>query len=229
MLKFSTRILGGVAALSLAAAANGAVIINEAFVGGGSSTAGTAFTRDFVELYNTGPAPVDLTGWRVTYASASGNFGTNNVVAFAAGSFIAVGDHLLLVSGGAGSAGAPVPNANYYNGTTSGASLSGSAGSIKLFDSANVSIDTLGYGTTVTAADANGVPKIETAAAPAPTSGNTTSLSRSGFTDTNNNSVDFTNQPPSPTAGTMSAVVVPEPASLAIAGLAGLVLRRRRA
>jgi predicted extracellular nuclease len=208
--------------------ASAAVIINEVYPGGGSGAAGTAYTRDYVELYNTGSATVDLTGWRVTYASATGNYGTNDVVAFGAGSFIAPGDYLLLVSGGAGAAGVAVPGANYYNGTTAGASLSGTAGSVKLFDATNTSIDTVGYGSTVTATDANSIPKLETAAAPQPTS-NAFSLSRTSFSDTNNNSADFSNQTPSPTAGTQSQVVaVPEPASLGVLGLLGLAMRRRQ-
>ncbi len=227
-MRFASALIG----LAMVSSANAAVIINEVYPGGGSSVATTTYNRDFVEIYNTGASTVDLSGWRVSYASAGGNYGTNNVVAFGTGSYIGAGDYLLLVSGGAGSAGVVVPAANYYNGGiagTSGASLSGTAGSVSIFDASNVRIDTLGYGSTVTSPDANGVVKIEGTAAAALASGNNLSYNRSGFVDTNNNSADFTAATPSPTPGINSQVVVPEPTSLAVLGLAGLVRARRRA
>lgn len=217
------------AAVAFASAAQAAVIINEVYPGGGGAAATNAFTRDYVELYNTGPGTVDLTGFRVTYASTGGNFGTNNVVAFGAGSFIAPNDFLLLVTGGAGTGGAPVPAANFFNGTTSGASLSGTAGSVALVDAANVQVDVVGYGALTTTVDANGVAKTEGTAAPAPTN-NATSLNRVAFADSGNNSVDFVNAAPTPTVGVASAVVVPEPATLGLLGGAvALVGLRRRA
>ena len=46
------------------------VLINEVYGGGGNS--GATYTRDFIELYNGTDAAVDLAGWSVQYASASG-------------------------------------------------------------------------------------------------------------------------------------------------------------
>ena len=46
------------------------MVINEVYGGGGNS--GSAYTNDFIELYNNGAAAQDLTGWSVQYASATG-------------------------------------------------------------------------------------------------------------------------------------------------------------
>ena len=46
------------------------VVISEVFGGGGNS--GALYINDFIELYNPTLVPVDLTGWSVQYASATG-------------------------------------------------------------------------------------------------------------------------------------------------------------
>jgi predicted extracellular nuclease len=46
------------------------VLLSQVYGGGGNS--GSTFTNDFIELYNAGPLPVDVTGWTVQYASAQG-------------------------------------------------------------------------------------------------------------------------------------------------------------
>src|SRR5687767_8283238 len=46
------------------------VAISEIYGGGGNS--GSTYTHDFIELYNLSADPVDLSGWSVQYASATG-------------------------------------------------------------------------------------------------------------------------------------------------------------
>lgn len=46
------------------------VVISQVYGGGGS--AGATFTNDFIELFNRGASAINLTGWSVQYASASG-------------------------------------------------------------------------------------------------------------------------------------------------------------
>ncbi|GAA4732944.1 hypothetical protein GCM10025782_35360 [Pedococcus ginsenosidimutans] len=46
------------------------VVINEVYGGGGNT--GATYKNDFVELVNTGTAPVKLDGWSVQYASSTG-------------------------------------------------------------------------------------------------------------------------------------------------------------
>ena len=54
---------------SPAATGSSPVIINEAYLSGGS--AGAAFKNKFVELYNTSDAPVSLDGWSLQYRPAA--------------------------------------------------------------------------------------------------------------------------------------------------------------
>ena len=55
---------------SPASAASPDVVVSQVYGGGGNS--GATYTNDFVELYNRGTEPVDLSGWSVQYASAAG-------------------------------------------------------------------------------------------------------------------------------------------------------------
>src|SRR5438132_11852902 len=52
------------------AAASPSIVISQVYGGGGN--AGATFRNDFIELYNRGTAPVDLTGWSVQYAATIG-------------------------------------------------------------------------------------------------------------------------------------------------------------
>jgi len=47
-----------------------AIVISQAYGGGGNS--GATYTHDFIELHNRGAMDVDLTGWSVQFASATG-------------------------------------------------------------------------------------------------------------------------------------------------------------
>jgi predicted extracellular nuclease len=60
-----------------AAPASAQVVISQAYGGGGNS--GATYTHDFVELFNRGPAAVDMTGWSLQYASATGTSWSNKV------------------------------------------------------------------------------------------------------------------------------------------------------
>ncbi len=60
-------LLGPFAIASATAAPSPDVVNSEVYGGGGNS--GATFTHDFIELYNRGADPVDLSGWSVQYAS----------------------------------------------------------------------------------------------------------------------------------------------------------------
>ena len=47
------------------------VVISQIYGGGGNS--GATYHNDYVELYNRGAGPVDLTGWSLQYASSTGS------------------------------------------------------------------------------------------------------------------------------------------------------------
>ncbi len=57
-------------AANAAVSADAPVVISEVYGGGGNS--GAAVNRDFIELANTGDETVDLSGFSVQYASATG-------------------------------------------------------------------------------------------------------------------------------------------------------------
>ncbi|MEE2522477.1 ExeM/NucH family extracellular endonuclease [Pseudarthrobacter sp. J75] len=184
------------------------VVINEAYLSGGS--AGAAYKNKFVELYNSSDTAVPLDGWSVQYRSASGTAAPTGIVALS-GSIPAKG-HYLVQGGSNGTTGAALPTPDL---TSSALNPSGSAGTLVLARQAtaltlatgsvvepeNVA-DLLGYGTSNT---------FETQAATAP-AGNTDvkSLNRTNGADSNNNAADFTLSAtisPTPSGG----VVTPEP------------------
>ncbi|MDR6971553.1 ExeM/NucH family extracellular endonuclease [Leifsonia shinshuensis] len=179
------------------------VVINEAYLSGGS--AGAAYTNKFVELYNPGASAVSLSGWSLQYRPATGTSASTGVVPLT-GSIAAKGYYLV----GGGSNGAngqalPTPDAagNALNpsGTTGTLILAKSASALTLPTGSVTSdpnvADLLGYGTSNT---------FEKAKATAP-SGNTDvkSLVRTNAADTDDNSADFT----------LSATITPQNAASA--------------
>ena len=109
--------------VSPAATGTSPVVINEAYLSGGSS--GAAFKNKFVELYNSSDAPVSLEGWSVQYRSATGT-GAPSSVAALTGSIPAKG-YYLLKGGSNGTAGADLPAADA---TATGFNPAGGGGTI---------------------------------------------------------------------------------------------------
>ncbi|HVX85457.1 MAG TPA: lamin tail domain-containing protein [Phycisphaerae bacterium] len=190
--------------------ARGDVVINEVYGGGGNS--GAPLKSDFIELYNNGSGSVDLTGYKVSYASSSGTFNSSTTLSgsIAANSFYLIQEHT-------GTTGSDIPTPN----ATGGIDMSATKGAVELLDaSANV-LDLVGFGAVTST-------NYETS--PAPAGDNSDSVQRVlDGVDTNNNSTDFVSGAPTPGA-TNAASPVPEPASLAFLAAGGLALvaRRRR-
>src|SRR5207249_6921733 len=91
-----------------AAAVSTTIVISQLYGGGGNSAA--PFSNDYVELFNRSNALVDLTGWSLQYASATGtgNFGSaTNLITPLSGS-LAPGQYLL-VQEASGANGSPLP------------------------------------------------------------------------------------------------------------------------
>jgi DNA/RNA endonuclease G (NUC1) len=61
---------GGLALPMAASVAYPSVLISQVYGGGGN--AGAQYRNDFIELFNPGSSPVNVTGWRVAYASSAG-------------------------------------------------------------------------------------------------------------------------------------------------------------
>ncbi len=134
------------------------VVISQVY-GGGGNTAAT-YNQDFVELFNAGTATVDISGWSVQYASATGPAGAGNwaVTAIPASTTIAPGKYYLVVLATVGANGIALPAADLTNTTVN---LSGTAGKVALVNNSTALngttacsnaavVDVLGYGTTAT-------------------------------------------------------------------------------
>jgi hypothetical protein len=173
-----------------ARAASADLVVSQVYAGGGNS--GATYANDYVELFNRGSAGVDVSGWTVQYATASGTSWSPTTLA----GTIAPGRHYLVQLASAGSNGAALPTAD-ATGTTNLANTGGKVAIVH--DTAALSCgscssvaavhDLIGYGT------AN---DFEGTAADAPD--NATALVRAGAgcTDTDSNSADFTASAPSP-------------------------------
>jgi len=182
--------LGSLVAAPASANTDGTgVVINEAYLSGGS--AGAAFTNKFVELYNPTTAPVTLDGLSLQYRSATGTGAFNGVAPLkgtipAGGYFLVQGN-----SNGTNGAALPTPDATTTlspSGTNGTLALVEGTAAVTLTPGSTVGvdgvIDLLGYGTSNT---------FETAAAAAPTSNtDVRSLNRTDGVDTDDNGADFT-------------------------------------
>ena len=203
LLVFALLAAVGALAVPSARGASPDVVVSQVFAGGGNS--GAPFANDFVDLFNRGSTAVDVGGWTVQYASASG---TTWQVTTLAGS-IAPGRHYLvqLASGGTVGAALPAPDAT----GTSNLAVSGgkvavvrdatplACGATAGSCSAVASVaDLVGYG---------GATDFEGAAA-APAIDNTTAATRAsdGCVDTDANASDFAAAAPAP-RNTSSPVV----------------------
>ena len=190
-----------------AAPAPANVIINEAYVNGGSANA--TYKNKFVELYNPTAADINLTGWSLQYRSATGAVAPTGVTTLSG--TIKANDYYLVKGNSNGDTGLELPATDT---DSSGFSFAGGGGTLILSDQAaklpaNLAtgsltgtagvVDLLGYGTSNT---------FETAVSSAASV--TNSLNRSNFADTDNNSADFTTAAPTPT-GTKGAGEPPAP------------------
>ncbi|WP_026264755.1 ExeM/NucH family extracellular endonuclease [Arthrobacter sp. 135MFCol5.1] len=206
-----------------AAAGTSPVVINEAYLSGGSS--GAAYKNKFVELYNSSNAPVSLDGWSVQYRSATGTAAPSAVAALS-GSIPAKG-YYLVQGGSNGANGADLPAPDLVAGALN---FGGSGGTIVLakqptavglptgsaVEPAGVA-DLLGYGSSNT---------FETKAAAAPASNtDVKSLNRTGGADSNSNAADFTLSAaitPTSSGGTApDPTPVPDPVDKTIAEIQG--------
>ena len=219
----------------LAQASAAGVVISQVY-----GSAGSVYSRDFVEIFNASATPVSVAGWSIQYASAAGtgNFAANGVVVLSG--TLQPGQYQLVgLATGSGGTALPTPDAS---GTIN---LSGTAGKVIL---ANVAtglacnggsapcsavqlaqiVDLVGYGTTANFFEGAG-------RAPAPATTQAVLRAAAGCTDTDNNSSDFVAAPPTPRnsasplapCGAANAPVVaqcPAQASVASGSAVSLVL-----
>ena len=180
------------------------LVISEVYGGGGNS--GAAFNRDFIELANTGDATLDLSGYSVQYASATGGSwqvtplgdidlpaGAQLLIGQAPGSNTALPGFDADVEGSIAMSGSGAKVALVSQETA----LSGTAGIAALPQV----VDLVGWGGTANAFAGGG---------PAPATTNATSVSRDeAFANTADNAADFTAGAPTPVG--LGSDVDPEP------------------
>jgi predicted extracellular nuclease len=166
------------------------VVISQVYGGGGNS--GAPFTHDFIELFNQGVTPVNLTGWSVQYQSAAGT-GTWQVTPLTG--TIAPGGYYLVQEASNAAVGSPLPTPD----ATGTIAMAAGAGKVALTTSTTpftgscptCAVDLVGYGTTASCFEGAG---------PTGNLSNTTAAlrKRGGCFDSDNNNIDFSVGSPSP-------------------------------
>jgi predicted extracellular nuclease len=172
-------------------ALSNSVVISQIYGGGGNT--GATYKNDFIELFNRGATPVDVTGMSVQYAGATGT--TTWAVTNLSGIIPAGGYYLVQEAQGAGgTTNLPTPDA------TGTIAMSGTAGKVALVGNTTALagacpvggtiIDLIGFGPTANCFEA----------APTPVLSNTTAALRAanGCTETDNNAADFSIVAPQP-------------------------------
>lgn len=181
-------------AVPIASGASPDLVVSQVYAGGGNS--GATYANDFVELFNRSSSAVDLSGWSLQYATASG---TSWQVTALDGS-LAPGHHYLVALASGGANGATLPAAD----ATGTSNLAASGGKIALVHDAAA----LSCGATAGSCSAVGVVRdlvgygsatdFEGAAAPALSSTAAAFRGSNGCDDTDANGADFTTDTPAP-------------------------------
>jgi uncharacterized protein len=220
--------IGALALASPAGAASPNVVISQLYGGGGNT--GAQYTNDFIELFNRGSAPVDLSSWSLQYASATGtgNFGATTAMITPLTGTLQPGQYQLVEEAG-GANGAPLPTPKTTDATP--IAMAAGGGKVALVNTqtplgcnggstpcppgalAQI-VDLVGY---------DGANFFEGSAA-APTLTNTTAAFRAsgGCQDTDDNAADFAAAAPAPrTLLTPIAFCAPPTPHLAISQVYG--------
>jgi hypothetical protein len=217
---FAALILTMLPGRSVQAVGSSTIVISQVYGGGGNS--GATLKNDFIELFNRGTSPVDLSTWSVQYAATTGSSWQRTNL-----SGILQPGHYYLVQEAAGTGGTtnlPTPDATGSIAMALGAGKVAlitnqtTLGAISCPTGATV-IDFVGFGSTTNCFEGTG---------PTPTLTNTTAASRAsaGCTDTDNNSSDFTAGAPNPrntasatnTCGNISGTGLANPNSVVAGG-----------
>lgn len=170
------------------------------FQAGGSTSA----NDEFVEIHNSGSAPVDLNGYRVVYRSATGTNDVGNPFAvWTTSTILQPGQYLLVAS--TGYDGGVTPDVT-YNPTTCACSMGAGGGGLAIRNGANDTgtiIDSVAWGT-ASATHAF----IETAVTTAAGNDNAKVRAQDGCQDTDNNANDFATLTPAAARNGASPLVV---------------------
>jgi Bacterial Ig-like domain/Lamin Tail Domain len=167
------------------------IVISQLYGSGGNS--GATYDHDFIELHNVGASSVDLDGWSVQYASATGTTWSSKTDLSGT---LPAGRYFLIEEATGGAHGSTLPTPDL----SGNINLSATAGKVALVSSTTALgngactedtsvLDLVGYG----AANCS-----ETSPAPAPSATNADIRAGSGCTDTDDNSADFASSAANP-------------------------------
>ncbi len=173
------------------------VVISQVY--GGSSSGGTSYTNDYIELFNPGTSPVDLSAYSVQYGSYTATVPSSSSKTNLSGSIPAQSYYLIAETAGGGTIALPAPvqaTGTIDLSATRGFVLLASIQTVETSVSDPTVVDLVGYGTAKTFEG--------TAAAPAPSTSTAIFRANGGYTDTNDNSKDFTTGAPNPRNSTVT-------------------------
>jgi hypothetical protein len=196
MREFAKVLMCLAGAAGLTAAASGQVVISQVYSGGGGAS--STYRYDYVELFNRGNTPVDISGWSLQYASASGNFSaTQNTATLPSGVTLQPGQYYLVQTGSAGTGGTDLPVTPDH--VTSQLSMAAAGAKVVLISDNNYLttscptggnvVDFLGWGPGNCA---------EGTAGPGTSATTAVFRANNGCTDTDNNAADFAAGAPAP-------------------------------
>lgn len=181
------------------------VVISQVYGAGGNS--GASFQNDFIELFNRGNATVNLSGWAVQYAAATGTTWSKTDLS----GMLAPGKYLLIQEAG-GANGSPLPSPDITGTIT----MAATAGKVVLTNTNTLIasgtscpagatvVDIVGYGPTANCFEGSG---------PTANLSATTAAIRAsnGCTETDNNASDFAVAAPNPRNSATPAIVCGAP------------------
>jgi len=169
------------------------VRISQVYGGGGSTSTLAAYNQDYVEIYNNGLTPVDISNWAIEYGSATGAWGSSagNQFVFPQGTTIQPCQYMYVAFGTPSTGGANLPVPPDFTGTLT---ISATSGKVALFNALN---NNLFCGTEL---PGTLVDKVSFGSGNCPEGTNAGTLSNAeaavrnnaGADDTDDNSADFT-------------------------------------
>jgi len=166
------------------------IVISQVYGSGGLS--GATYRNDFIELFNRGSTPVNLNGWKLQYASATGTTWTNTTTLTDVN--LQPGQYYLIQENSSGANGVILPTADDVTGAID---LSGTSGKVKLVNASGTQMDFVGYGAT-SGTPPSTLPYEGTGAAPGLSKTTAALRKEGGLMDTDNNAADFTTGAPNP-------------------------------
>ena len=176
------------------------VVISEVYGGGGNF--GSKYKNDFIELYNPTDSDINIDGWKLQYASATGEFGNNNCEL--SGLIKANSYFLTQQAAGTSTDGGKelLPDPDILGNLNMGATNL----KVRLVNAEGASIDFVGVGTATTFEGDKAAPAISASLSAQRKDNDGSNNGITNGWDTNNNGSDFYAKEPTPRNSKYSSV-----------------------